>query len=665
MPEVTSKKEDTGKEPRPPAQKPFNFWWFYFFLFAMIFFSSLYNNPTTKEITWQEFERDLLRRRVVERIEVINNEKANVYIKKELAKDTAFKEVLKPAFGKEVNAGPHYLFTIGSVEAFERKLDEAQAGFKEHEKVGVRYVKRSNWLLDMLTWLLPVFLLIMLWQYLFRRMSGGGGGGASIFSFGKSTALLMEKENKSTVTFEDVAGLDEAKVEIKEIVDFLKDPSTYTRLGAKIPKGIIIVGPPGTGKTLLVKAVAGEAQVPFFSISGSEFVEMFVGVGASRVRDLFRRAKEKAPCIVFIDEIDSVGRSRGKNSLYSGGNDERESTLNQLLTEMDGFGTNSGVIVLAATNRADMLDPALLRPGRFDRHIYLELPNLTERQAIFKVHLRPLVLDPATDIDFLAAQTPGFSGADIANICNEAALIAARRKRQQVGKQDFLDAIDRVVAGLERKSKIISPAERQIVAYHEAGHAIVSWLLQYVDPLTKVSIIPRGKSLGAAWYLPEERQIRTATEFTERLCAALGGRAAEQVMLGEVSSGALDDLEKVTKDAYMMVAYYGFNKKIGNTSFYDSTGSREAGFQKPYSEETGKLIDEEVRKLVEQAYQQTLDILTHHKAQLIRIADLLLQKEVIFKEDLEEVLGKRPASNSGRLQAEAGTKLVAAASTQH
>ena len=465
------------------------------------------------------------------------------------------------------------------------------------------------------------------------------GGGPSIFNFGKSNVTLVEKE-KSTVTFDDVAGLEEAEMEVREIVDFLKNPKLFTKLGAKIPKGILLIGPPGTGKTLLAKAIAGEALVPFFTISGSEFVEMFVGVGASRVRDLFKQAKEKVPCIVFIDEIDAIGRSRGKGAFLTGANDERESTLNQLLTEMDGFGTNSGVIVLAATNRADILDPALLRTGRFDRHIYLELPNIREREEIFKVHLRPLVLNDTIDIHFLAAQTPGFSGADIANICNEAALIAARKKKESVGKQDFLDSIDRVVAGLEKKSKVISPEEKKVIAYHEAGHALVSSLLKHVDPLVKVSIIPRGKTLGASWYLPEEKQIRSEIALTEHLCATLAGRAAEEIMFGEISTGALDDLEKVTKEAYMMIVYYGFNKKIGNISFYDSSGQRDMGIQKPYSEETGKLIDEEVRKLVSDCYQRSKEILKQNKSSLVEIAELLLQKEVIFKEDLDHILAK-------------------------
>lgn len=655
MPGVNKKKEELSTNKRQSDPRRFNFGWFYFFLLTLLFLPALFKDSGVKETTWQQFETGMLQKHAVDRIEVVNNEIAYVYIKKQFARSPEFKEVFKPVFGNQLNEGPHYQFTIGSIDSFERKLDTAQQGFKTKDIIDVRYVRKSNWFSGIFSWLLIFFVFMFLWQYIFNRMTGGGNS-PSVFSFGKSTALLQEKENKSTVTFDDVAGLEEAKVEVKEVVDFLKDPAAYTRLGAKIPKGIIIVGPPGTGKTLLVKAVAGEAKVPFFSISGSEFVEMFVGVGASRVRDLFRKAKEKAPCIVFIDEIDAVGRSRGKNTLYTGSNDERENTLNQLLTEMDGFGTNSGVIVLAATNRADMLDPALLRPGRFDRHVYLELPNFNERIAIFKVHLRPIVLDPSVNVEFLAGQTPGFSGADIANICNEAALIAARGKKEKVDKSDFSNAIDRIMAGLERKSKIISPAEKKIVAYHEAGHAIISWLLKAVDPLTKVSIIPRGKSLGAAWYLPEERQLRTSSEFFERLCAGLGGRAAEEITWGDVSSGALDDLEKVTKDAYMMVAYYGFNNKIGNVSFYDSTGMQENGFQKPYSEETGKMIDEEVRKLVVKAYEKTKGILLENKDKLEKIAGLLLEKEVIYKEDLEKVLGIRP--DGEKIQQERPTAAV-------
>lgn len=614
---------------------------FYAILVALLIIPYLFNTGQVRDISWQMFERDILRRHAVEKILIINNEIAEIYIKKELAEDSLFKDVFKPRYWNKINPGPHFQFNIGSVETFEKKLEDAQAGFSEEEKISVVYIKKTNWLIDILPWLFPLILFVFIWTYYSRIMKSGGLGNTSVFNFGQSRARLQENDNKSKVTFNDVAGLEEAKIEIKEIVDFLKDSKSYTRLGAKIPKGVIIVGPPGTGKTLLVKAVAGEAQVPFFSISGSEFVEMFVGVGASRVRDLFKKAKEKAPSIIFIDEIDAVGRLRGKNTIYSGANDERESTLNQLLTEMDGFGTNSGVIVLAATNRADMLDPALLRPGRFDRHIYLELPNLNERKAIFNVHLKPVITDSSIDVDYLSAQTPGCSGADIANICNEAALIAARRKKQFVDKQDFMESIDRVIAGVEKKSKIISPAEKKIIAYHEAGHAIVSWMLKHVDPLVKVSIVPRGKSLGAAWYLPEEHQLRNVTEFKELICASLGGRAAEEIIFGDITSGALDDLEKVTKLAYTMVAFYGFNEKIGQVSFYNSTGISESGFQKPYSEETGKLIDEEVRHLVNEAYRRTMAILVENKEKLIALAELLLLKEIVVKEDLENLLGKR------------------------
>ncbi|MCF6405329.1 ATP-dependent zinc metalloprotease FtsH [Chitinophaga filiformis] len=614
--------------------------WLFWILLSTLMIPYLINRSATgpKEISWREFEVNMLHNRAVAKLQVVNNEMVQVFIKPQLDNSRQFKEIMK-----STGTGPQYFFQIGSVESFEQKLEAAQKDLADREHVDVLYVKRKNWLQEIFFWVLPFALLVLTWFFIMNRVGGSGTGGASIFNFGKSTATLQDIDNKSTVTFDDVAGLDEAKAEVKEVVDFLQHPADYTQLGAKIPKGVIIVGPPGTGKTLLVKAVAGEAGVPFFSMSGAGFVEMFVGVGASRVRDLFKRAKEKAPCIVFIDEIDAVGRSRGKDTLFTGANDERESTLNQLLTEMDGFSTNSGVIVLAATNRADMLDPALLRPGRFDRHIYLELPNLSERKAIFEVHLKPLALDDAIDVDFLAAQTPGFSGADIANICNEAALIAARQKKKKVGRQDFLDAIDRIVAGLERKSKIISPTEKKMVAFHEAGHVVVSWLLTHTDPLLKVSIIPRGRSLGEAWYLPEERQLKTVTEFREQLCVALGGRAAEEVVFGEVSSGALDDLEKVTREAYMMVAYYGFNKEIGNMSFYDSTASRGSQFTKPYSEETGRLIDEETRKLVNNAYEEAKTLLMANRNGLDAIADRLLEKEVIFKEDIETILGKRKA----------------------
>ncbi|HVZ98521.1 MAG TPA: ATP-dependent zinc metalloprotease FtsH [Chitinophagaceae bacterium] len=619
-----------------------------FFVVGYPFSSNFFSGNHGQEISWQKFQKDILSKNAVEKIVVINNETAEIYLKKAFAGDTSFKDVFRPAFGKSINEGPHYYITIGSPESFERKLDEAQKNIPLAERIDVTYVTQKNWFWNIAAWIFPLLALYFIWN-LFSGKNFGTGGSTSIFNFGKSTATLVEKE-KSNITFDDVAGLEEAKVEIREIVDFLKNPDRYTKLGAKIPKGVILVGPPGTGKTLLAKAIAGEAQVPFFSISGSEFVEMFVGVGASRVRDLFNKAKEKSPCIIFIDEIDAIGRSRGKGAFLTGANDERESTLNQLLTEMDGFGTNSGVIVLAATNRADMLDAALLRPGRFDRHIYLELPNQSEREAIFKVHMRNLTVDENIDMPFLVSQTPGFSGADIANVCNEAALIAARNKREKIGRQDFMEAIDRIVAGPEKKSKIISAVEKKIIAYHEAGHAVVSWLLENVDPLVKVSIIPRGQSLGAAWYLPEEKQLRSKTAFTEHLCVTLGGRAAEDIIFNEISSGALDDLEKVTKEAYMMVVYYGFDDKLGNISFYDSTGQHDMAIQKPYSEETGKLIDEEVRKLVAVAYEQTKNILLKNKNELIKVAELLLQKEVILREDIENVLGKRPGDKIGVMQ---------------
>ncbi|MCQ6958724.1 ATP-dependent zinc metalloprotease FtsH [Mucilaginibacter aquariorum] len=632
-----SRKKPAGKTNKPPIS-----WvWVYVIILLYVILSPLLSGKTVPETTWQEFSMKMLSRKAVEKLEVVNRERVDVYLKKSFAKDTAFAAAFKPAFGKGLYYGPHYTFTIGSVETFEHHLDEAELNFSPGERIPVSYLVESSWLLNLLSWLIPFVLLYFLWKYLMRRAGGvGGPGGPSIFNFGKSPAILLEKES-SEVTFADVAGLEEAKVEVQEIVDFLKKPNAFTKLGAKIPKGVILVGPPGTGKTLLAKAVAGEAQVPFFSISGAAFVEMFVGVGASRVRDLFQQAKGKAPCIIFIDEIDAIGRSRGKGALLNGSNDERESTLNQLLTEMDGFGTNTGVIVLAATNRADMLDPALVRPGRFDRHVYLELPNLVERSAIFRVHTAPLTMAGNIDLKILAAQTPGFSGADIANICNEAALIAARRKAASITMTDFDEAIDRIVAGLEKKSKIISVEEKRTIATHEAGHAIVSWLLRTVDPLVKVSIIPRGKSLGASWYLPEEKQLRSKTAFRERLCATLAGRAAEAVTFDDVSSGALDDLEKATKEAYSMVVYFGFDDKLGNVSYYDSTGQHEQSLQKPFSEATGDLIDTEVRKLLARAYQDATLILEENKPLLEKLAALLLKKEIVDQHDLEEILGKR------------------------
>lgn len=593
-----------------------------------------------KEISWQTFHNEMLSRNAIEKLVVINKEKVEVYIKKEKLNEPYFKTSLNIKNEDAAKTGPHYWFSIGSLDSFEKKMEEAEKNIPVKERTEIRYAQSNRLFPELITWLIPLALLFFFWNMMSGRMSGLGGGGSSIFNFGRSNAKLMEKE-ASLTTFDDVAGLEEAETEVKEIVEFLKAPEKFTKVGAKIPKGIILVGPPGTGKTLLAKAVAGEAKVPFFSISGSAFVEMFVGVGASRVRDLFKTAKEKTPCIVFIDEIDAIGRSRGKGAYMSGSNDERESTLNQLLTEMDGFDTNSGVIVLAATNRADLLDPALLRPGRFDRHIYLELPNLKEREEIFKVHVRALVMAEELDVHMLATQTPGFSGADIANICNEAALITARNQKDKIGKTEFLEAIERVVAGMERKSKIISPEEKLIIAYHEAGHAVASWMLKHIDPLLKVSIIPRGKSLGAAWYLPEEKNIRSASAFHEQLCAALAGRAAEEIIFGEVSSGALDDLEKATKQAYSMVLYFGFSSKIGNISFYDSTGQTENALVKPFSEETGKIIDEEVRLLIFTNYEKTKSLLNENKPLLIEVAEQLLKSEILYKEDLEKILGKR------------------------
>ena len=582
------------------------------------------------------FEQNMLSQYDVEKIVVINKETAEIYIKQERLSDEKYKDIFKSiSFNK---TEPQYVIKIGSVDSFENKLEKAQQNFSPEEKIEIKYENRTNWI-NTISWMLPFLLILFFWLLIFKRMGTGAIGG-KMFNFGKSTAKLSNIDTRSKVTFKDIAGLKEAKVEIMEILDFLKNPEEYTRLGAKIPKGVLLVGPPGTGKTLLARAVAGEAKVPFFSLSGSEFVEMFVGVGASRVRDLFKQAKGKAPSIIFIDEIDAVGRSRDKINAFQS-NDERENTLNQLLAELDGFGTNTGVIVLAATNRADILDKALLRAGRFDRHIYLELPTKEERIEIFNVHLKPIKKDDNVDVELLASLTPGFSGADIANICNEAALIAARKKKKKVEQQDFNQAKDRIVGGLERKSKIISPEEKQIVAHHEAGHAVASWYLENVDSLVKVSIIPRGKSLGAAWYLPEERQIVTKAQFIDQICTLLGGRAAEEIIFNEVSSGALDDLEKVTKQAYNMVAFYGLDEEIGPISFYDSTGQYERILGKPYSENMGKLIDSEVHDLIITEYNRAKDIMIDHKDELVALAQLLLKKEEADKEDLEQILGKR------------------------
>lgn len=615
----------------PPGGIGFS--WFYFLALFFILMFTLFNPfIEVKEINWLEFERDFLEQRQVEKLVVVNKDIAEIYIKKEHLQDPKY-DHLSPS-----DVGPHYVMTLGSVESFENKLENAQQDFLPEDKVAIQYTSRTTFG-DLLPWLLPLGLLLLFWIFLLRRM-GSGGTSNPFSSFGKSTARISEVGRKNAVSFKDVAGLSEAKSEVMEVVDFLKNPLTYTKLGAKIPKGVLLVGPPGTGKTLIAKAMAGEANVPFFSLSGSEFVEMFVGVGASRVRDLFKKAKEKAPSIIFIDEIDAVGRSREKlNALQS--NDERENTLNQLLTELDGFGENTGVIVLAATNRPDILDKALLRPGRFDRHIYLELPSKADRMELFEVHIRKLTLAKHVNIEELALLSPGFSGADIANICNEAALIAARRKKTFVEHQDFLDARDRLIGGLERKGNIISPAEKNIVAHHEAGHAVASWYLKNVDPLLKVSIIPRGKSLGSAWYLPEERKIVTKAQFLDQICASLGGRVAEEVIFNEVSSGALDDLEKVTKQAYTMVAYYGLDKEVGPMSFYDSTGQNNRILSKPYSENMAQLIDKKVREMIGTAYERTKKILVDHTPELKELAQLLLQKEVVEKTDLEKILGER------------------------
>ena len=572
----------------------------------------------------------------VEKVVVYNNTEAEVFLTEAAIKDPAYKAVSKNVLDQP-NKGPHFVFDPGNDEIFQKKLETAVTENKLKE---YKFEKRNNWG-DILSMFLPFIFIIVIWIFIMRRMSGGaGGGGGQIFNIGKSKAKLFDEKTDIKTTFKDVAGLEGAKEEIQEIVEFLKNPEKYTTLGGKIPKGALLVGPPGTGKTLLAKAVAGEAQVPFFSLSGSDFVEMFVGVGASRVRDLFKQAKEKSPAIIFIDEIDAVGRARGKNNM-SGGNDERENTLNQLLTEMDGFGTNSNVIVLAATNRADVLDKALMRAGRFDRQIFVDLPDIRERREIFDVHLKPLKKAENLDTEFLAKQTPGFSGADIANVCNEAALVAARKDKTAVDKQDFLDAVDRIVGGLEKKNKIVTPSEKRAIAIHEAGHATVSWMLEHAAPLVKVTIVPRGQSLGAAWYLPEERLIVRTDQMLDEMCATMGGRAAEKVTFDRISTGALSDLEKVTKQARAMVTIYGLNEKIGNVTYYESGGQNEYGFTKPYSDETAKVIDEEISALIESQYQRAIHILEENKDKLNQLADILIDKEVIFKDDLESIFGKR------------------------
>ena len=629
------------------GNKPkFNFYWIYGIL-AVVFIGIQFINwgGTTKQTNWKDL-KEMLESGDVEKVVLVNKEFAEIYIRPEKLNEEKYKDVQnESAFGQK---GAQYYYNVASPEKFIEQVDEAQS-VNSISQVYVETENRHNWGTEIISWIFPIALILGVWFFFMRMMSrGGGGAGGQIFNIGKSKAQIYDKNTSVNISFKDVAGLEEAKVEIKEIVDFLKTPEKYTKLGAKIPRGVLLVGPPGTGKTLLAKSVAGEAHVPFYSISGSDFVEMFVGVGASRVRDLFKQAKEKSPSIIFIDEIDAIGRARGKN-MITGANDERENTLNQLLTEMDGFTPNSGVIILAATNRADILDKALMRAGRFDRQIHVELPDLEERKAIFKVHARPLKLSKGVNVDFLAKQTPGFSGADIANVCNESALIAARAEHEAIKKQDFIDAIDRIIGGLEKKNKIVTPNEKKIVSYHESGHAAISWLLEHAHPLVKVTIVPRGKSLGAAWYLPEERQLTNVEQMLDEMTAALGGRAAEQVIFGKVSTGALNDLEKVSKQAFAMVAYYGFSKKIGNISFYDSTGQQEMSFNKPFSEKTSELIDLEVRELVEKCYVRAIKILSENKEGLDKLASILLDKEVIFSEDLKEVFGERPWGDTSTL----------------
>lgn len=624
------------------SKKPFSFNWFYgiLIIFVVLLLSQQFlNSGQETKIDSAKFF-SLLEQKYIKKVIFVNeSSEVKVYLTPEAKKDSKVynnDQGLIPF--NQISDSPQFTFIAGDKQLFEKRFNEDK--IKYNLETNLEFENPSPWGGIFIQLLLPILFFALIWYFLFRRMAGGtGGGGGQIFSIGRSKAKLFDENDNMRVTFKDVAGLEGAKEEVEEIVDFLKNPKKYTKLGGKIPKGALLVGPPGTGKTLLAKAVAGEAKVPFFSLSGSDFVEMFVGVGASRVRDLFRQAKEKSPAIIFIDEIDAIGRARGKNNI-TGSNDERENTLNQLLTEMDGFATDTSVIVLAATNRADVLDQALMRPGRFDRSIYVDLPDLNERKEIFQVHLKPLKLDQDLDIDFLARQTPGFSGADIANVCNEAALIAARKGRESVGKQDFLDSVDRIIGGLEKKNKVIKPHEKKRVAFHESGHATISWMVEHAAPLLKVTIVPRGRSLGAAWYLPEERQLTTTEQMLDEICATLGGRAAEEVIFGNISTGALSDLERVTKQANAMVTIYGLSEQIGNISYYDSSGN-EYGFTKPYSEVTAETIDKEISKIIENQYKRAIQILTDNKDKLTQLANKLLEKEVIFKEDLEEVFGKR------------------------
>lgn len=611
----------------------FSLSWLYFIIGGALLFIYLFDDGNTNQEMVKPYSEveDYIKNGYVEEISVINNSTLEAYI---------IKDSVASVTGKPATDGTRLKVrtTIGSIDNFDNFIREQRENENAKFKGVVKYEEQKNFWGDLFWNVVPFIALIFVWIFIMRRMSGGGGGQGGVFNVGKSQAKLFDKDKNIRVTFKDVAGQEGAKQEVQEIVDFLKSPQRYTELGGKIPKGALLVGPPGTGKTLLAKAVAGEANVPFFSMSGSDFVEMFVGVGASRVRDLFRQAKEKAPCIIFIDEIDAVGRARGKNPSM-GGNDERENTLNQLLTEMDGFGTNSGIIVIAATNRADILDKALLRAGRFDRQIHVDLPDLNERKEVFGVHLRPLKLDPSIDVDTLARQTPGFSGADIANVCNEAALIAARGKKKAVDKQDFLDAIDRIIGGLEKKTKVMTQKEKEAIAIHEAGHATISWFLEHANPLIKVTIVPRGRALGAAWYMPEERQITTKEQMLDEMCATLGGRAAEECFIGHVSTGAMNDLERVTKQAYAMVAYAGMSDRLSNLCYYNN---QEFSFNRPYSEKTAEMIDTEVHKMINEQYQRAKELLSEHKEGHAELARILIEKEVIFAEDVEKIFGKRP-----------------------
>jgi len=626
-----------------PTKPKFNSWWIYGILIVVIigfqFLSSDSISSTNKKTTSDLLE--YIKNGDVKKVLMISNAGyAKVYLTGEALAKEEHKPVSKPSFSLNPSESPSYIVNYASLEVFEQEIKTTRD--ENNIDIIIDSEKEDNTFQSLLFSLLPFVLIIGIWIFMMRRMSGGSGGaGGQIFNIGKSKAKLFDEKTDTRTSFKDVAGLEGAKEEVEEIVEFLRNPEKYTSLGGKIPKGALLVGPPGTGKTLLAKAVAGEAKVPFFSLSGSDFVEMFVGVGASRVRDLFKQAKDKSPAIIFIDEIDAIGRARGKNN-FTGSNDERENTLNQLLTEMDGFGTNTNVIVLAATNRADILDKALMRAGRFDRQIYVDLPDIRERREIFEVHVKPLKTAETLDLDFLARQTPGFSGADIANVCNEAALIAARKEKKAITKQDFLDAVDRIVGGLEKKNKIITPGEKKTIAFHEAGHATVSWMLEHAAPLVKVTIVPRGQSLGAAWYLPEERLIVRPQQMQDEMCATLGGRAAEKVIFNQISTGALSDLEKVTKQARAMVTIYGLNDKIGNLTYYDSSGQNEYGFSKPYSEQTARTIDEEISTLIEVQYKRAIELLEKNKDKLTELAERLLEKEVIFKDDLEKIFGKRP-----------------------